>query len=88
MTSIKYDFTSCYDAYDFSHVDYEEIYPDLEPTVLHETCEDFLNELLVQCGIVLPKPIFVRFPDPVKLLITRSKKSKKNLTCYTKKYYF
>lgn len=48
MASIKYDFTSCYDGYNFSHVDYEEIYPDLEPTALQETCEDFLNKLLVQ----------------------------------------
>jgi hypothetical protein len=71
MASIKYDFTSCYDAYDFSYVDYEEIYPDLEPTALQKTCEDLLNKILVQYGIVLPKPIFVRFPDPVKLLTTR-----------------
>jgi transposase-like protein len=88
MASIKYDFTSCYDAYDFSYVDYEEIYPDLEPTALQETCEDLLNKILVQYGIVLPKPIFVRFPDPVKLLTTRLKKIRKTLPITPKSIIF
>ncbi|WP_264523121.1 IS1595 family transposase [Flavobacterium sp. N502536] len=88
MASIKYDFTSCYDAYDFSHVDYEEIYPDLEPTALQETCEDLLNKILVQYGIVLPKPIFVRFPDPVKLLTTRLRNIRKTLPITPKSIIF
>lgn len=80
MTSIKYDFTSCYDTYDFSHIDYEEIHPDVEPTVLDETCDDILRHLLIKCGLEeAPKPTLSIFPDPVKLLITRSKKARKTL---------
>lgn len=88
MASTKYDFTSCYGEYNFSHVDYEEIYPDFEPTSFQEACEDVLNKLLVECEIELPKPIFVRFPDPVKLLTTCLKKIRKTLPITPKSIIF
>ena len=88
MASIKYDFTSCYDVYNFSQVDYDEIYPDFEPTTFHETCEDILESLLIHFEIELPKPIFIRFPDPVKLLTTCLKKIRKTLLITPKSIIF
>lgn len=80
MASIKYDFTTCCNAYDFSQSDYEEIYPDFEPTALDETCEDILRHLLIECGLEeAPKYVSHLFPDPVKLLITRKNKVRKTL---------
>lgn len=80
MTLIKYDFTSCYDTYDFSLVDYEEIHTDLELTESHETCDDILRHLLIECGLEeAPKPEPILFPDPVKLLTTCKNKVRKSL---------
>lgn len=88
MAYIKYDFTTCYDEYDFSQVDYDEIYPDFEPPTLQETCEDILESLLIHFEIELPKPIFIRFPDPVKLLTTCLKKIRKTLPITPKSIIF
>lgn len=89
MTSIKYDFKSCYDAYDFSHVDYEEINPDLEPTSFQEACEDILRYLLIKWGLEeAPKPKPVVLSDAMKLLITRSKKARKTLPVTPKSIIF
>ncbi|UWY26919.1 IS1595 family transposase [Flavobacterium sp. TR2] len=89
MTSIKYDFKSCYDAYDFSHVDYEEINTDLEPTSFQEACEDILRDLLIKWGLEeAPKPKPVVLSDAMKLLITRSKKARKTLPITPKSIIF
>ena len=89
MTSIKYDFKSCYDAYDFSHVDYEEINPDLEPSAFQEACEDILRYLLIKWGLEeAPKPKPVVLSDTMKLLITRSKKARKTLPVTPKSIIF
>jgi transposase-like protein len=94
MATTKYDFTSCYDNYNFSQYDEEhddnddEFYSDFEPTPFQEACEDFLRVLLVQYGIELPQPVFVRLPEPIKLLITRSKKARKTLPVTPKSIIF
>jgi transposase-like protein len=67
MTSIKYDFNSCYDACDFSQFDNEELDYECDS---NEAGEDILQTILVQCGIEKPKPTFVRFSDPINLLIS------------------
>lgn len=79
MTSIKFDFNSCYDAYDFSQFNDEEIYPDSEPNAIQETCDDILRCLLIELEIEEPEPTPILFPDPIKLLTTRSKKVRKTL---------
>nr|WP_315219775.1 IS1595 family transposase [uncultured Flavobacterium sp.] len=88
MELIKYDFNSCYNSYQFSQYDYEEIYPDFEPTALHETGEDILKTFLIKCEIQLPEPNFVRFPDPLKLLTTLKNKVRKTLPITPKSIIF
>lgn len=88
MTFIKYDFNSCYDAYNFSQLDYDEIYLESEPNALDQTGEDILQTILAKNGIEIPKPIFVRFPDPVKLLTTCIKKIRKTLPITPKSIIF
>jgi transposase-like protein len=88
MELIKYDYNSCYNAYDFSQYDYEEIYPEYEPNSLHESIDDILNLLLVKYGVELPEPVFVRFPDPRKLLTTRRNKVRKTLPVTPKSIIF
>ncbi|WP_246236337.1 IS1595 family transposase [Flavobacterium ajazii] len=89
MASIKYDFTTCYNSYDFSQTDYEEIYQDFEPTSFQEACEDILRYLLIKWGLEeAPEPTRTLFPDPVKLLTTRPKKTRKTLPITPKSIIF
>ena len=89
MTTIKYDFNSCYDAYDFLQFDDEQVYPDFEPNDLTETVEDVLKLLLIKCGIEeAPKPEPVVFPDPLKLLTTCRNKVRKTLPVTPKSINF
>jgi transposase-like protein len=91
MFSAKYDFTSCYDSYNFSQYDEEndeEIYSDIESTSFQECCEDILRVLLVQYEVELPTPSFTRFPDPVKLLTTSRNKIRKTLPITPKSIIF
>lgn len=79
MTTIKYDFNSCYDAYDFLQFNDEEVNPEYEPNALTENGEDILKVLFVQFGIKPPQPEFVVFPAPLKLLTTCRNKVRKTL---------
>jgi transposase-like protein len=88
MTTIKYDFNSCYDAYDFLQFDNEKVNLECEPNELTETVEDILKIILTQCGIEVPKPISVRFPDPIKLLTSRRNKVRKTLPVTPKSINF
>jgi hypothetical protein len=47
MASIKYDFTSCYSAYDFSNLNNKEINTEFETNILNENVEDILRCLLI-----------------------------------------
>jgi len=89
MATTKYDFTSCYSAYDFSSYSNEEITPEFEPTSLDETGEDILKLFLIQCGIdEAPKPAPIVFPDPRKLLTTCRNKEGKTLPITPKSIIF
>jgi transposase-like protein len=88
MTSIKYDFNSCYDTYDFLQFDYEQVNHEYEPNALHQTAEDILQVILIQCGIEAPQPIQIRFPDPIKLLTTCRNKVRKTLPVTPKSIIF
>ncbi|WP_264538062.1 IS1595 family transposase [Flavobacterium sp. N1736] len=89
MASIKYDFTTRYNEYDFSQTDYEEIYPDFEPNSFQEACEDILRYLLIKWGLEeAPEPAPIVFPDPVKLLTTCLKKIRKTLPITPKSIIF
>lgn len=89
MAFTKYDFSTCYDAYDFSQNDYEEIYPDFEPTSFQAACEDILRYLLIKWGLEeAPKPAPIVFPDPVKLLTTCLKKIRNTLPIKPKSIIF
>ncbi len=58
MTSIKYDFNSCYDAYNFLQFDNEQVTPEYESSELNETVEDILKILFVHCGIEAPNKLY------------------------------
>lgn len=88
MTFIKYDFNSCYDAYNFSQLDYDEIYLESEPNAVDQTGEDILQTILAKNGIEIAKPVFVRFPDPVKLLTTCRNKVRNTLPITPKSIIF
>lgn len=91
MASAKYDFTFCYDNYNFSQYDDEnddEILLDFEPNVYQETYKDIIRVLLVQYEIEPPKQPFTRFPDPVKLLTTCRNKIRKTLPITPKSIIF
>lgn len=88
MTSIKYDFSSCYDAYDFFQFDDEQVNAECEPNELSKTVEDILSVLLTQSEIEAPQPIQIRFPDPIKLLTTCRNKTRKTLLIAPKSITF
>jgi hypothetical protein len=77
MTSIKNDFNSCYDTYDFSQFDDEQVNHEYGPNVLHETAEDMLQAILIQYGIEIFRPLFGSFPDTRKPLTTCGNKTRK-----------
>ena len=79
MASIKYDFNSCYDTYDFLQFDSEQ---------LTDTAEDVLKVIFTQCEIEAYKPKFIAFPDPVKLLTTCRNKTSKTLPASIKSINF
>lgn len=88
MTSIKYDFDSCYDKYDFLQFNDEQVYPEYEPNELNDTVEDILKALLTECGIEAPQPILIVFPDPIKLLTSSRNKTRKTLPVTPKSINF
>nr|WP_294927751.1 IS1595 family transposase [uncultured Flavobacterium sp.] len=89
MTPIKYDFTSCYDAYDFSQCDYEQVYLESEPNTLHENVEDILKALLTQFNVEkAPETLSIIFPDPIKLLTSCRNKVRKTLPVTPKSINF
>jgi transposase-like protein len=96
MTFIKYDFNSCYDTYDVSQFGENELDEELseeleeyfEPFYTNETGEDILYVLLSQWEIEAPKSVFVKFPDPIKLLTTCRNKVRKTLPVTPKSIIF
>lgn len=88
MTFIKYDFNSCYNAYDFSQFDNEQINQESDSNRQNELADDILQSLLSRCGIEIPQPSFVRFPDPIKLLTTCRNKVRKTLPVTPKSIIF
>jgi len=76
MVAIKYDFNSCYE-YNDPQYNYEQFYSDYEPSAFYESCRDILRVILAECDLETPQPTFVRFPDPVKLLIICKQKASK-----------
>lgn len=89
MATVKYDFTSCSEVFDFSQNDYEEIYPYFEPTSFQKAGEDILRYLLIKWGLEeAPKLAQIVFPDPVKLLTTCRKKIRNTLPITPKSIIF
>lgn len=108
MTSVKYDFNSCYNTYNFSQFDYDEDSEDEQDEDLllkltqfddyvdydeldtfDKTVDDILRSLLILCGLEkASKPAPIVLPEPLKLLITRSKKARKTLPVTPKSIIF
>lgn len=103
MTDIKYDFNSCYDAYNFLQFDNEEVTfeDDLDESIpllvedelhevssFYETVDDILKALLVQSGVEFPQPPFVRSFVPQKLLKSFKNKVRKTLAVTPKSIIF
>lgn len=88
MASIKYDFNSCYDTYDFSQFDSEQINIECELNELTNTVEDVLKVIFAHCEKEANKFKFVRFQDPIKLLTTCRNKTRKTLPASIKSINF
>jgi len=89
MTTIKYDFNSCYDVYDFTQFNDEEVYLEFKPNTFHENVEDILKVLLTQFGIEkAPEPVPIVFPDPIELLTSCLNKVRKTLPVTPKSIIF
>ncbi|WP_242661203.1 IS1595 family transposase [Flavobacterium johnsoniae] len=89
MATVKYDFISCSEVFDFSQIDYQEIHSTFEPTSIQDAWEDILRYLLIKWRLEeAPKPAQIVFPDPVKLLTTCLRKIRKNLPIKPKSIIF
>lgn len=88
MAAIKFDFTSCY-KYNDSQFDHEPFVPEKETSSLEEICDDVLQVIFKRIDDKkASKNKVLRFPDPIKLLITRRKKVSKNLPVTPKSIIF
>ena len=61
MTCIKYDFNSCYKAYNFSQFDDEQIDSDTYSDELNDLGKEILQSLLSKCGIEISNHLFLDF---------------------------